>query len=622
MSYKYTYIEDKQFKTQGALWPFLRRIMGYAYGYKQFFWPFVIAVAFIAACDAVFPLFWMYYLDGTIVPLARKYAQNVASNQMPLSIDWATIVTGASLFLLNGIVQVICVYSFIKYAGYIEETVMYDLRRQMFVRLQALPYSFFDRSAAGWLLSRLSSDTPRVTRLISWGFLEFIWGILMIMGSLLAMFIYKWQLALIVTLSIPILALVSIRLRLLILKYSRMARKLNSEITAHYTEHINGVAVNKITAQEDRVGAEFSILTNDMQHASYRAAYYTALYMPLVISIGSVTAAIVLYYGGLMTLLPASTFTVGALAAFFNYAGQIYWPILEISRFYADAQGSLSAGERIFSLIDEEPDIKNTPDAIDFSTLEGDIRFENVCFGYSGEKSVLQNFNLHIPAGQSVALVGATGGGKSTITSLIGRFYEPTNGTIRIDGIDYRTRTLNSLRRQLGVVLQTPHLFSGTLRQNILYGRLTATDEDIKNVLEMISAEHFIPRLDEQVGEGGENLSMGEKQLVSFARALIVNPRIIIMDEATASIDTLTEARLQSGIEQMIQGRTAIIIAHRLSTIKNCDRILLIKHGQIVEDGTHKELMHKKGYYYNLYLRQRQEEVAAHLEIEPENIEV
>lgn len=616
MPYKYTYLQDKQFKTQGALWPFLKRIMGYSYGYKQYFWPFVIAVAAIAACDAVFPLIWMHFLDGTVVPLADSYVKSIQSGGVPPAVDWVTICKGASLFLLNGIVQVICVYSFIKYAGYIEETVMYDLRRQMFVRLQELSFSFFDRSAAGWLLSRISSDTPRVTRLISWGFLEFIWGVLMIIGSLTAMFIYQWKLALLIMLSIPILALVSVRLRLLILKYSRMARKLNSEITAHYSEHINGVEVNKITAQEARVGSEFSILTNDMQHASYHAAYYTAMYLPLVISIGSVTAAIVLYYGGLMTLLPFGGFTVGALAAFFNYAGQIYWPILEISRFYADAQGSLSAGERIFSLIDEQPEITDAPDATDFDVLDGDIRFEQVSFGYSQDKPILQNFDLHISAGHSIAIVGATGGGKSTITNLVGRFYEPTSGRILLDGIDYRTRTLNSLRRQLGVVLQTPHLFSGTLRENILYGRLDATDEEIKNVLKMVSADYFLDRLDEQVGESGENLSMGEKQLVSFARALIVNPRIVIMDEATASIDTLTEARIQSGIGQMIKGRTALIIAHRLSTIRNCDRILVIKKGTVIEDGTHKELLQQKGHYYRLYLQQRQEEVAAHLEME------
>lgn len=283
---------------------------------------------------------------------------------------------------------------------------------------------------------------------------------------------------------------------------------------------------------------------------------------------------------------------------------------MEISRFYAEAQGSLSAGERIFSLIDEQPDIIDKKGATDFDTIKGDVSFENVDFYYLAKKPVLTNFNLHIKAGQSVALVGATGGGKSTIINLICRFYEPTGGVLKIDGINYLDRSIYSLRSQLGVVLQTPHLFSGTIRDNIRYAKLDATDAEIIESLQYVGAEQFATRLDEKLAENGDNLSMGEKQLLSFARALLVNPRLLIMDEATASIDSLTEARIQQGIEKMIANRTALIVAHRLSTIRHCNRILVIKKGSIIEDGTHQQLMQQRGYYYNLYTTQLQEQTA------------
>jgi len=300
--------------------------------------------------------------------------------------------------------------------------------------------------------------------------------------------------------------------------------------------------------------------------------------------------------------------TVGLLAAFFGYATLIYEPILDISRFYSQAQNCISAGERIFSLLDTQPMIKDKPGADDFAEINGDIEFENVSFHYEKDKPVLRNVNLKIDAGQSVALVGETGGGKSTIINLICRFYEPTGGVLKIDGTDYMDKTIQSLGSKLGVVLQTPHLFSGSIRENIRYGRGDANEEDIVNSLLLIGGDEFINRLDEEAGENGDKLSLGEKQLISFARAVLANPRIFIMDEATSSVDTLTEAKIQNGIQEMIKGRTSIIIAHRLSTIKNCDRILVVKKGSIIEDGNHHDLMLEKGYYYNLYTRQLREQ--------------
>jgi ATP-binding cassette subfamily B protein len=330
--------------------------------------------------------------------------------------------------------------------------------------------------------------------------------------------------------------------------------------------------------------------------------------MPLVIFIGSISAAIVILVGGKMAVHIPPEITVGTLAAFFSYAVVMFEPVLDISRFYSQAQNSISAGERIFSLLETKPVIYDTLDANDFTKIKGDIEFDNVSFHYEEGKKVIENMDLKINAGESIALVGETGGGKSTIINLICRFYEPTGGIIRIDGQNYKDKTMHSLRSQLGVVLQTPHLFSGTVRENIVYGRGDATEAEIMEALRQVGAEDFIERLDEEVGEGGENLSMGEKQLVSFARAVLADPRIFIMDEATSSVDTITEANIQRGILGIMEGRTSIIIAHRLSTVKHCDRILVINKGKIMEDGSHKMLMHRKGIYYNLYTRQLREQ--------------
>ena len=527
---------------------------------------------------------------------------------MVQNVDTSGLWKYGAVFLGLGLLLSISVFCFINFAGRIQEYVMYDIRQELFIKLQELSFSFFDKSAVGWLLSRISSDAPKVTELISWAMIEVVWGTGMIVFCVTSMFIYNWKLALIVTATIPILMVVSIKLRMLILKYSREARRYNSEMTARFNEHINGVEVNKSLVQEERVGDEFKKLSENMRVSSYKAAYYQAIFWPLVIFGGSASAAFVIYYGGQMAIEIPAAITVGTLAAFFGYATMIFEPILDISRFYSQAQNSISAGERIFSLIDTKAGITDKPGAGKYERIHGDIEFDNVSFWYDEGKTVLKDLNLSIDAGTSVALVGETGGGKSTIINLICRFYEPTAGAVKIDGIDFRDMTMESLRSQLGVVLQTPHLFSGTVKDNIKYGRDEAEDMEIINALKTVSADEFIPRLNEEVGEGGEHLSLGEKQLISFARAVLADPRIFIMDEATSSVDTITEANIQRGIFKIMEGRTSIIIAHRLSTIKRCDRILVINRGRIVEDGSHHELMKSRGVYYKLYTRQLREE--------------
>lgn len=604
---KTTKLVDQKFDNKRALLPFLKRIGRYAWKYPRWvlgllFWVMVVAVA-----DALFPLLLKVTIDDAITPQleAIKLAQDQG---LTYDLDFYLIYYYTGLFLLVGIVQAIGVYLFIRYAGRIQEYVMHDLRKDMFDRLQKLSFSFYDRSASGWLLTRLTSDTDRVAEVISWGLLEAFWGVSMISFCLMVLFFYSWKLGLIVALSIPFMLLISVKIRMLVLEYSRASRKINSELTATFSEHINGIVVNKSTAQEKRVSREFQVLSGRMQRASYRASYYTAMYIPLVILTGSFAAAFVVYFGGKMVLAVPAIITVGTLVAALDYATKIFIPIVDISMFYARAQSSLSAGERIFSLIDEPLDIKDSPTATDFEAIQGSIQFDQVDFYYNPEQAILSNFNLNVKAGESIALVGATGEGKSTIANLVARFYEPKAGKLKIDGIDYTTKTLKSLRKQLGMVLQTPHLFIGTIRDNIRYAKKEATDAEIIQTLDLIGATYFMDRLDEEVGEEGENLSMGEKQLISFARAILPNPKILIMDEATSSIDTITEAKIQQSIQQMLENRTAIIIAHRLSTIKNCDRILVIQKGTILEDGNHQTLMSKKGKYYDLYTKQLRSE--------------
>jgi ATP-binding cassette subfamily B protein len=575
--------------------------------YPKWVWGFTVCVLIVAAVEAVFPIVWMKMLDNVIIKAISQYKDAYAMGIKP-EIDLSGLWNYSLIFFAMGMVIAAAVFGFIGFAGKIQENVMYEIRQELFKKLQELSFSFYDKSAVGWLLSRISSDAVKVTELISWGLIEVVWGIGMIVFCVTIMFVYNWKLALIVTAAIPVLTLVSIKIRMLILLYSREARRYNSEITATFNEHINGIEVNKSMVQEERVSYEFKGLSEKMRHSSYKSAYYSAIFMPLVIFIGSIAAAVVIYYGGNMAVVIPPAITVGTLAAFFGYATVMFEPVLDISRFYAQAQGSLSAGERIFSLLDTKPIIFDSTDANQFGKIIGDIEFDNISFQYEEGKKVIDNMILKINAGESIALVGETGGGKSTIINLICRFYEPTGGVIKIDGVDYKKMTVHSLRSQLGVVLQTPHLFSGTVRENIIYGRSDAAEAEVIEALQQVGAEGFIERLNEEVGEGGENLSMGEKQLVSFARAVLADPRIFIMDEATSSVDTITEANIQRGIVGIMEGRTSIIIAHRLSTIKHCDRILVISKGKIMEDGSHYDLMRKKGKYYNLYTRQLREQ--------------
>jgi ATP-binding cassette subfamily B protein len=561
-------------------------------------WPwvvgFLLTVAAVSAMDSYFT-----YLSARIVD------EGIIAGDRAALIDIMTIY-GVLIF-----VQAVGVFGFIYLTGVLGERVRYDLRKRMFDHLQALSFSYFDRTPVGWIMARVTSDSDRIAELVTWGLLDLTWGIMNIGTALVFMLIINWKLALLVLLVIPVLVIVAVQFKKRILVQFRQVRKINSKITGAYNENINGVRVVKALGREERNLEEFGELSGEMYRASYRAAWLSALFLPVVQIISAMAVGAIVWYGGLQALPGAAAalgMTVGGIQAFVSYVTFMLWPIQEMARVYAEMQHSIASAERVFSLVDAVPEVSDQPGAVDPGTVSGDIEFEGVDFWYEADNPVLTGFDLKVRRGETVALVGPTGGGKSTIVNLICRFYEPKRGVIRIGGRDYRDLSLHAIQSRIGVVLQTPHLFSGSVRDNIRYGRLEATDEEVEAAASLAGAHDFIRTLekgyDEPVGEGGNLLSVGQKQLVSLARAILAQPEIFVMDEATSSVDTLTEDLIQRGMETLMRDCTSFIIAHRLSTIKRADRIAVIEKGRITEMGSHAELLRRRGHYYRLYTRQ------------------
>jgi ATP-binding cassette, subfamily B, bacterial len=498
------------------------------------------------------------------------------------------------------------------------ERIRYDLRQKMFNHLQNLSLSYYSRTPVGWIMSRVTSDSERVSELVTWGILDVTWAILNVTTAAYFMLLINWRLALIVLAILPVLIYIAIQFRKKILVEYRLVRKINSKITGAFNENITGVRVVKALVREDENIEEFKGLTSQMYRSGYRAAWLSALFLPTVQIISAFALGAVVLYGGVQAQYGAMT--IGGIQAFVAYITFMMWPIQDLARVYAEMQNSIASAERMFSLIDAVPNVVDKPGAVDPGSLEGDIVFDRVNFYYddgldeSGNPTpVLTDFSLQVSQGETVALVGPTGGGKSTIVNLLCRFYEPKSGMICIGGADYTDFSLESIQSRVGIVLQTPHLFSGTIRENIRYGRLEAADDEIEKASRLAGAHDFIITLakgyDEEVGEGGSLLSTGQKQLISLARAVLAEPQLFIMDEATSSVDTLTEALIQKGMENLMKGRTSFVIAHRLSTIKRADRIVVIEGGRIVETGTHAQLLQARGHYYRLYTRQFRHEM-------------
>ena len=601
-------IEEKEFHSTSFDWGLWKGLMPYLKPYKKDFMGIFVANVLCALIDVAFPLFQRYAINSLV-------GEGRTDGLMIFGISYAALV----------VLQALTVVSFSRASMRLEMNFGRDLRRAQFVHLQKLSLSYYNATPVGYLLARTMNDTGRISGMIGWSVADLIWSVLYMAGSYIAMILLNWRLALPVLLVVPVLGLLTAYFQPKILRWNRQVRKLNSRITGAFNEGITGAKTSKTLVVEERNDKSFQELTDEMERSGIRAARLSAVYVPLILFCGTVATALVLVQGGLLER--EGVLLLGTLSAFFSYATGLFGPIQQTAQNLSEFISLQASLERVLSLLREEPQIKDRDEVIAaygdvfhpkmdiWPALKGDITFEDVSFHYpDGAEDVISHFNLHIPAGTTVAIVGETGAGKSTLVNLACRFFEPTGGRVLIDGVDYRERSQLWLHSSLGYVLQTPHLFSGTIMENIRYGRLEAADEEVYAAARAVSADTVVEKLekgyDTQVGEGGDRLSTGEKQLISFARAVLADPRIFVLDEATSSIDTETEQLIQKATAQLLKGRTSFLIAHRLSTIRQADLILVVKDGAIVEQGTHRTLLEQKGYYRTLYTKQFAEEAA------------
>lgn len=594
---------DKPFsiKVWGKMLPFFRP-------YKRYFAVTLGLNIFLAGIDVAVPLFQSYAIDRFIT---------------------ADRLTGLSGFALAYaaviVIQTMCVYFSVRAATTIEMNVGKDLKWAQFEHLQRLSFSYYNTTPVGYIHARVMSDTLRIATVVAWGLVDMFWALLYVVSVFGIMFFLNVRLALVILLIVPCIAVLTVYFQNKILHWNRKVRKINAQITSAYNEGITGVKTSKSMGIEEDNEKAFFERTAQMHRAASHSAKLNAVYIPTILLFGSIAAAVVLAQGGYM--VKEEIMKLGTLSVFISYAVIIFEPIQQLARLLAELISCQANIERVMDLLEQEPNVVDRAEVLEkygdafnpkrenWEKIKGDIVFEDVSFRYpDGKEFVLEHFDLHVPAGMNVAIVGETGAGKSTLVNLVGRFFEPTKGRILIDGVDYRERSQLWLHSQIGYVLQNPHLFSGTVRENIRYGRLTATDEEVEEAAGNVSADEVVRKLekgyDSDVGESGGRLSTGEKQLISFARAILASPSIFVLDEATSSIDTQTEQLIQQATARLLKGHTSFIIAHRLSTIRQADLILVVKDGKIIERGTHKELLGVRGYYYELYSRQFEEEAS------------
>ena len=605
------YYDDENFNdgfdddsyNQGMKLELWRRLLGYALAYRFEVSMLALSAFFTAAAEIAFPLITRSVID--------EVSARGADVDLLLYGGWYAFFT----------VMLACsVVSFVWFGGKLRTHVAHDIRMDGFSNLQRLSFSYYDYRPVGWLMARMTSDCERLSNILAWGMLDLFWGSTMMLGIAIAMLLMDATLGLIVLSVLPVLAWISLNFQQRILKSARLVRKTNSRITGSYNESIMGVQTSKAFVKEAQNLKRFGDLTDQMHGASVTNLVQAALYLPIVLTLGSVAIGLALVFGGLEMIWGA--ITAGTLVAFLTYARHFFEPIEQLAHWFAEMQMAQASAERIMSLIQAEPDIQDSDEVINAinrdrqtnAAIDGlpdtinEIKFNNVGFRYDIGDDVLRGIDLTIRQDETLAIVGSTGGGKSTLVSLLCRFYEPTSGYISIDGNDYRKRSLHWLQSNLGIVLQSSHIFAGSILENIRYGNLNASDGDVTLAAKRSGAHPFIVDMSEgyatTVGEGGSNLSAGQKQLISFARAILADPKILIMDEATSSVDTETEQQIQQGMDELLSNRIALVIAHRLSTIRNADRILVMEHGSITEQGRHAELMSLKGRYYKLYTQQ------------------
>ena len=580
------YNKPFSFRVWGKMLPFFKP-------YRKFFAITLGFNIFLAGIDVVVPLFQSYAIDHFITVESLE-----------------GIWRFAAAYVAVIVIQTMSVYFSVRAATTIEMNVGKDLKWAQFEHLQTLSFSYYNTTPVGYIHARVMSDTLRIATMVAWGLVDMFWALIYVISVFVIMFLLNVRLALVILLIVPCIAVLTVYFQNRILHWNRKVRKINSQITSAYNEGITGVKTSKSMVIERDNEKAFFERTSEMYRASVRSARLNAVYIPTILLFGSVAAAVVLAQGGYM--VKEEIMRLGTLSVFISYAVIIFEPIQQLARLLAELISCQANIERVMDLLEQEPNVVDKAEVIkkygdafhpkkeNWEKIKGDIVFEDVSFRYpDGKEFVLEHFSLHVPAGMNVAIVGETGAGKSTLVNLVGRFFEPTYGRILIDGVDYRERSQLWLHSQIGYVLQNPHLFSGTVRENIRYGRLDATDEEIEEAARNVSADEVVMKLekgyDSDVGESGGRLSTGEKQLISFARAILANPSIFVLDEATSSIDTHTEQLLQQATGRLLRGHTSFIIAHRLSTIRQADLILVVKDGKIIEQGTHKELLREKG---------------------------
>lgn len=564
-----------------------------------------------------------------LIPFFQRYALNHLEDGVFI----ANLVPFILFYVLTLLGKIITDFISSFLSGRVELSVLRDLRKLSFDHLQTLSFSYFNQNSVGYIHSRVMSDTARIGELVSWVIMQGVWNFSYLIGVVIVMLSMNVKLTLLILAVIPLITVVFAIFQKKLVNENRHIREVNSKITGNFNEGITGAKTIKTLVIEDKVERDFVRDSKEMKRSSVMAQRYRSILSAMIGFASSIALAIVIWKGGELSLIGNDAIgymDVGTLSLFMSYALGIIEPIRWIVDMISDLVREQVNIERLTKLLETKSDVTDTPEVIEkygdtfspkkenWEELHGDIEFRDVSFKYpDGDEYILEHFNLKIPQGSNIAIVGETGAGKSTLVNLVCRFYEPTSGQVLIDGRDARERSQLWLHSNIGYVLQTPHLFSGTILENLRYGKPDATIEEINEALRRVSADGVVAKaengLDTNVGEGGDLLSTGEKQLISFARAIVADPKILILDEATASIDTLTEQNIQKAISEVIRGRTSIMIAHRLSTVRNADVILVVSDGKIVEQGNHASLMKQKCHYYNLYTRQYEEDATKNI---------